>query len=251
VDDQRIGADLMSAIQQMVMSLAAAPSGPDDPYWANVKVLLNMAGSDGSTTFTDETGRLWTAYGNAQLDTSLGYNTGLFDSNGDYVTTPYVQADLDWWTDDYTIEAWIYPISISYWWYTDGAPRPAMVGCASVSSATNYWSFSVIDPNKVAFYYYNGTAQAVVSSATVAANSLTHIAMSKTSSGIYLAIGGTVESPVAISGTPQSSTSGVVFTLGQINNRSINGHVRALRVTKGVARYTSNFTPPSAPFPDA
>ena len=92
----------------------------------------------------------------------------------------------------------------------------------------------------------------VVSTDFVSANSLRHIAMSKNDFGIRLAVNGAVEGPVPVSGTPQSSgVSPVVLTLGQINNRGIDGLVKAIRITKGVARYTSNFSPPPAPFPEA
>lgn len=219
-----------------------------DPHWANVKALLNMGGADASTTFTDSTGlRTWTAAGNAQIDTSLGYNAGQFDGTGDRVTTPYVLADFDWWTGDYTVEAWIRATTLANWSYLDGAQRPAMVGCADPASATNYWSFGPRADGKLVMYYFSGAAREVVSTATISAATLTHIAMTKNASGIHLAVGGTVQAPVAVSGTPQSSTS-VPLTLGQINNRSIDGWVQALRITKA-ARYTSNFTPESAPFP--
>lgn len=232
-------------------AIGGGGGGGGDPYWADVVALLNMDGADGSTTFTDSTGlRTWTAAGNAQIDDSLGYNTALFDGAGDRVTTPYVQADFDWWTTDYTIEAWINPTTMADWSYLDGAQRPAMIGCANPTSTTNYWSFGPRNDGALVFYYFNGSAQQVVSGATVSINNLRHIAMSKNSSGIRLAINGAVTSATAVSGTPQSSTAGgVVLTLGQINNRSINGRVQAVRITKGVARYTSNFTPPAAPWP--
>lgn len=63
---------------------------------------LQFGGADGSTTFTDDNGRIWTAFGNAQIDTSLGDQRGLFDGNGDYITTPS-NANLDL-PGDFTIK---------------------------------------------------------------------------------------------------------------------------------------------------
>lgn len=230
----------------------AAGGGGGDPYWANVVSLLNFPGADGSTSIIDAKGKTWTAYGNAQIDTSLGYNTGLFDGDGDSVRTPYVKDDFDWWTGDFTIEAWIYVVTLANWYYVDGAfTGTNLIGCANATTSTNYWSFGLSPGGIVRFYYYSGAPNSVDSSAPITTGTLQHIAMSKDSSGIRLAVNGAVETAVAVSGTPLSSTSGVVLTLGQIFNKSIAGHVRALRITKGVARYTSNFTPPSAPFPNS
>lgn len=244
----------MSAPQQaMMMAAAAAASG--DPYWANVVALLNMGGADGSTTFTDSTGlRTWTAGGGAQIDTSLGYNTAQFDGTGDYVTTPYVQADFDWWTGDYTIEAWVrMTTSWAAWGWLSGTPAriPAFIGNANLTTSTDYWSFgpcnNLSGQCKMKLYYFNGSAQEIVGTATLSASpALTHIAMTKSGSNVYFAVGGTVENAGTIVGTPQSST-GQPLTLGQNNSRSITGNVKALRITRA-ARYTANFTPPDAPF---
>lgn len=219
-----------------------------DPL-ANVVALLNMGGTPGSTLFPDSTGlRTWTGHGDVQVDDSLGYNAAEFDGTGDRITTPYVKADFDWWTGDITYEAWIYVTTLASWSYLDGAQRPAMIGCADPASATNYWSFGPRADGKVVMYYFNGGAVEVVSAATVSTSTLTHVAMSKNSDGIHLGVAGTVAAPTAVAGTPQSSTSGVVLTLGQINNRSIDGWVVAARVKKE-ALYLSNYTPPAPPFP--
>ena len=87
--------------------------GPtNDPYWANVVLLLHMDGTDGSTTFTDSSSyaRAMTAAGNAQIDTAefkFGTASGLFDGTGDSVQTPN-GADFQF-LGDFTVEAWVRP----------------------------------------------------------------------------------------------------------------------------------------------
>jgi hypothetical protein len=64
---------------------------------------LQFSGADGSTNFTDDTGKTWTAGGNAQIDTSLGDQRGLFDGAGDYISTPS-HVDLTFGTGDFNIK---------------------------------------------------------------------------------------------------------------------------------------------------
>lgn len=75
--------------------IGAAGGGGGSAY----KSRLQFGGADGSTTFTDDTGKVWTANGNAQIDTSLGDQRGLFDGSGDYITTPD-HSDLQWATGE-------------------------------------------------------------------------------------------------------------------------------------------------------
>lgn len=73
-------------------------SPPISPYRSR----LQFGGADGSTTFTDDTGKVWTANGSAQIDTSLGDQRGLFVAPGSYITTPD-SADLKFNTGDFKI----------------------------------------------------------------------------------------------------------------------------------------------------
>jgi hypothetical protein len=48
-----------------------------------------------------------------------------------------------------------------------------------------------------------------------------------------------IDSPVRVGGANDGSSVA-----------STNGYIDDFRITKGVARYTANFTPPTLPFPD-
>ena len=100
------------------MSAIHAPmfSGGGDPYWGSVVLLMNFTGSDTSTTFTDEKGHAFTPYGSAQISsteikTGLG-SSGLINTNGSYVVTPYA-SDLSLGGVDFTIEAFVRVNTIS------------------------------------------------------------------------------------------------------------------------------------------
>lgn len=78
---------------------------------SNTMLLLHMDGTDGSTTFTDDsyaTIHTVTANGNAQIDTAdkqFGTASGLFDGTGDYLTIPD-NADFDLSDGTWTIDFW-------------------------------------------------------------------------------------------------------------------------------------------------
>src|SRR5690242_7612579 len=81
-------------------ALALTVGGAPNPDFANVVLLMGFNGTDGSTTFTDESSfaRTATAGGNAQIDTAWsksGTGSLLLDGTTDSVDLPYYTLDKD------------------------------------------------------------------------------------------------------------------------------------------------------------
>ncbi|MGQ3180207.1 MAG: hypothetical protein ACT6SC_21675, partial [Blastomonas fulva] len=79
-----------------------------DPYFGNVVSLLHFNGTSGSTTFTDQKGRAWTGFGNAQITTAgsvFGGGALALDGNGDWIETA-TSTDFVF-AGDFTIECWL------------------------------------------------------------------------------------------------------------------------------------------------
>ena len=184
----------------------------------------------------------------AAYSTSVVGGSGYFDGTGDYLTyTTPSSVVRDWWVNDFTLEAWIYPTTLTGWDYLDSSIRiSTVIGNASATTNDNYWSFGPINTGAVRLYYYNGAAVLVTSTETVKVNQWNHISFTKNSAGIRIFVNGVGTTATAVSGTPQSGNT-YPLTIGQINSTSCNGYIAGARIVNGTALYTSNFAPPIAP----
>lgn len=217
---------------------------PTDPYWANVVSLLHFDGADGSTTFTDQTGKTWTANDNAQIDTAqykFGGASGLFDGSGDYIGA---SASSDWafGTGDFTVE-----LFARFYSHT----KTMTLAGNYVSGGVHGWSFQRrSDTNTIRFGY--GDTALIDVSWTPTDGVWYHLAVCRAGTSLRIFVDGTQIGSTVTNGTDISNTSGLnIGRLAGLGIQYFNGHVDEARITKGVARYTANFTPPSAPFPDS
>jgi len=218
------------------------PGGVTDPFWANVVVLLHFDGADTSTTFTDQTGKVWTAFGNAQLDTAQFKwppSSLLLDGSGDYATTPS-SADFAYGTGDFTWEAWM--------------------RCAGFTGSNQYaydhganGGGLLINNSGGRLAYYNTTtgigSSLFTSGPVITLNTWQHIAVTRASGTTRLFLDGIV----GASASDSHSFASQALSIGRFGGGgfNFNGHIDDARLTKGVARYTANFTPPAAPFPNS
>lgn len=227
----------------------------DDQY---TKVLLHFDGADGSTVITDSnrggSPHIWTANGNAQIDTAqskFGGASGLFDGSGDYISTPD-HADFNLGSGDWTIDCW----------FNTQVPTGAlgfMAGQSDASATTSTLSFWIAKEtsNKIRILgYTNGGAQQWLAQTSVSYTDLInpgwhHLAAVRIGNTILLFIDGVLDVGTVINPTGahvDSSSNLSVGCLGELTSSTWNGWIDEFRISVGIARWTSNFTPPSAPY---
>ena len=226
-----------------------APVAVDDPHFSKVALLLHCDGADGSTLFTDSSRapKAVTANGNAKISTAQSKFGGASlksTSTSCLVSVPDSQ-DFDFGNGDFTIEFWLNPTSVTEWaTYIDKRTSGAM------------YSPFVIQRNStdqiIRFLAsYTGDVWGVsISVAHPPLNVFTHIAFVR-HAGVFKAfIGGVLSG--SIDGGVNSllkNTATLNIAADGANLYGFIGHLDDLRITKGVARYTADFTPPTEPFP--
>jgi hypothetical protein len=221
---------------------------------ANVSLLLHGDGTNGSTTIIDSSPspKTVTAVGNAQISTAqskFGGSSIAFDGTGDYLSVP-ASAGFDFGSGDYTIEMWV---NIS-----SAANFGGLVGKGPVGTVnTNTYSLEFNDTsNELSFYVGSGnnTGSYIITGTTNVRTAATwqHVAVCRSGNNTRLFVNGTQEgSTYTLS---YNIVAGQALSIGggffAPSTNTINGYIDDLRITKGVARYTANFTPPTAAFPD-
>lgn len=217
------------------------------------KILLHMDGVDASTTFTESAhagaAHTWTAAGNAQIDTGItkfGTGTGLFDGTGDYITTPD-HADFTLGSGDFTVDFWFNRAG------GDGAAR-FICGQSDNAGTTTTRAFQVLlsTGNVVLFSCFDaaGSATTVTGTTTFTATGWHHVAGVRTGNVLRLFVDGTQEGgDVAFSVAVNDSANAFgVGSLGEVTANTWNGSLDEFRLSVGIARWTANFTPPTAAY---
>jgi hypothetical protein len=223
-------------------------SGIDSPY---TKALLHFDGADGSTTFTDESGKTWTPAGNAQIDDAqyyFGFKSGLFDGTGDYISAPY---SSDWqldggsnsnaWTIDFWVRFHVDPATLTYM---------ALVYC--VKDANNFWTFRTYADHTLGFAIVAGGSLTVyiANAWTPSKDTWYHVALVKNgATGYLMFIDGTqIGATQTDTDTIPDLTGGTIYVGYYGAGTELNGWMDELRISVGEAKWTGNFTKPNAAY---
>ena len=214
-----------------------------DPYYNNVSLLLHFNGADGSTAFVDSSrlNKTVTVGGITTNQNKISTAQSKFGGSSlSCVTTSNGMLSVyqNAFVGDFTIETWAYQTSNS-----SGYPtlfRPSEGG---------HWLLRTrAGDNKYEFDFAGGGG--FTTNRTVILNAWTHLAVVRLNGVIKLYINGVADT-ATLTSTNQVGSGGLLRIGGNGNGEEFNGYLDEVRFTEGYARYTSNFTVPDAPFPNA
>ena len=182
--------------------------------------------------------------GNAQISTSVKkYGTGsmYFDGTGDYLRGANSPL-FAFGTGNFTVEMWVY--------FADSGATNRPLFDNGVNSNTGRLLIrqgnDTGGASNVVNAYVTGTT---VSSPTISFNTWTHVAVVRNSGTVTIYINGTGGTGVSASGD-LSQTGCLIGAFYDQLTWNFTGYIDDLRITKGYARYTANFTPPTTAFPN-
>jgi hypothetical protein len=210
--------------------------------------LLHFDGTSGSTTFTDETGKTWTALSaGPSLGTSqFVYGTASLNNSNDHgISTPH-SSDFNFGSGDWTIEMW----------WRRGSTTDAFPVLISKRDTTNFSPFQMLlvsSNNSLIFRCSTDGAtygSVITSSSSLWVNDTWYNAsFCRVGNTIYGFHDGVSIGTAAISGALADNTDALTVGNTILGTSGMSGFIDELRITKGLGRYTSNFTP-TGPFPN-
>ena len=226
---------------RLMRPLARRQAPATDPYFSSVSLLLHFGGANNSTTFTDSSANAFTITpsGDAVISTAqskFGGTSGYFDGTGDScLSSPSSSAFA--FDGAFTVEAWIYAISWpSYCWLCD------------FRNDSGAYTFGFGGGQ---FYPYLGATDWGPGGTALPTAEWVHIAFVYDGTDIRMYANGSLYRTETEPGITQGSSPIAIASRYSQDTEFFNGYIDELRVTKGVARYTANFTPPTAAFPNS
>jgi hypothetical protein len=188
--------------------------------------------------------------GNAQVSTTqakFGTTSMSFDGTGDQLLLPY-RPPLDLASGDWTIEGWIYLNSVSP--VTQGVIT--LFNGNAVSGSNIQYIVRVNTSNLVIEAYISTTASTITFSG-ITTGTWNHFAFVRSGTTMMGFLNGTKSGTTPTLASNLNTSTTWVTSIGRYTsggtNYDLNGYIDDLRITKGYARYTANFTAPTAAFP--
>lgn len=222
------------------------------PPAADILLLLHADGAAGSTSYIDSStyARAITAGANALISNStvkFGTGSRSYTNINSWLYAP-PSGDYGFGTDDFTVEAWVYPTSF---------PTNGQIFSRGGFDTNGGWTFWFDTLGVLKWRYATAVSSftiTAVSTPRVLSNTWTHVAACRASGTLRMFVNG-----VTVSTTPSHTVNYLALSTlglriaGDLTFPTagwITGFVDEMRVTKNFAFYTGDFAVPTAPFPN-
>lgn len=252
----------MSSNQQILLAGQGGSSGPPvlrcvgdeyylgtntDPNFADVSLLLHCDGTNGSTTYVDSSSNSFSVSASVPLTTTnpkFGTAAALNAGGADAIVVSH-NAKFNLGSSDFTLEGWFARTSVV------GSLRYVLSkGTNTTPSSFAYGFFT--DNENFGFSWSDGTSSFTLFHSTFMVTDVYfHWAVVRNGSDIALYIDGVRRADAVISSAINNNTAALRFFEPAFASVSSPARLDEFRFTLGVARYTADFTPPTAEFPDA
>ena len=165
---------------------------------------------------------------------------GYFEGTTDYLTCAD-NAAFAFGTGDFTVEYWIYPT--------------ALPGFTIIDTRTNGFSstgYSDYITSAGKFGLFINATTIFLSTASIPTNAWTHVSVTRSGTSLRVFFNGVQQNSTVTNSTAMNDIkllvgAGVGTTTGTVQATFLTGYLTNVRLVKGTAVYTSNFTPPTSP----
>lgn len=229
-------------------TLHTGPTTIIDVEDADTSLLLHFNGANGSSTFTDSSvyRTTVTRVAGSGVISTADYKFGGSSFNSDNSSSLRATSqNLVMGTGDFTYEMWVNPSAYGNPGYSDYATMLI----DTRNAADNYgFCFGITSGGYV--YLFINASELFRSTGTVPLNVWTHIAIVRSSGVITCYINGSADGSGSSSNNFIYNNPVIIGSYDTIPTGfyKMTGYLDELRITKGVARYTSGFTPAATEF---
>lgn len=182
------------------------------------------------------------------VQSKFGSSSALFDGTNDYISIPD-SDDFNYGSGDFTIDFWINPTVLNI-----GVNQAAMFYYQTVDSS-NYVHTFFRSSTEIDFIVVSGGSTIVDYVYTFSAISLstwTHVALVRSGASLYCFINGVSATPTintAIGSTSMPDLAAIIEIGRETSGTNyFNGYLDEFRVSKGIARWKTTFTPPTSKY---
>jgi hypothetical protein len=204
----------------------------DDSYTVT---LLHMEGANNSTVINDDNvAHSWSVNGDAKISTAqykFGSSSCYFDGSGDYLTVPD-STDYVFGTGDFTVD---------FWFRTDSTVSSMNIFDHRNSGTSSNGFVILIATASIRVY----TTSDKIVGGNLSANTWYHIAFERSGTDAKLFVNG-VQTGSTWSTSNNFTDEKII--IGESTTSRLKGWLDELRISKGIARWTANFSTPAAAY---